>query len=33
MRGMVAKGMIGDVRMVDLQYTHGFNAGDAVTNA
>jgi predicted dehydrogenase len=28
MRAMVAKGMIGDVRMVDLQYTHGFNAGD-----
>jgi predicted dehydrogenase len=28
MRAMVAKGMIGDVRMVDLQYTHGFNSGD-----
>lgn len=28
MRAMVAKGMIGDVRMVDLEYTHGFNSGD-----
>lgn len=30
MRAMVAKGMIGDVRMVDLEYTHGFNSGDDV---
>lgn len=30
MRKMVANGMIGDVRMVDLQYTHGFNSGDDV---
>ncbi len=30
MRAMIAKGEIGDVRVVDLQYTHGFNATDAV---
>ncbi|CAI3926820.1 Gfo/Idh/MocA family protein [Commensalibacter communis] len=29
---MVKKGMLGDIRIVDLQYTHGFNAGDD-TNA
>ncbi|MFE4706367.1 Gfo/Idh/MocA family protein [Peribacillus simplex] len=28
MRAMVEKGEIGDVRLVDLQYTHGFNATD-----
>lgn len=32
MAAMVAKGMLGDIRIVDLQYTHGFNAGDD-TNA
>ncbi|WP_298282389.1 Gfo/Idh/MocA family protein [Acidocella sp.] len=32
MRAMVAQGMIGDVRMVDLTYVHGFNSGDD-TNA
>ncbi len=29
MRAMVEKGEIGDVRLVELQYTHGFNATDA----
>lgn len=29
MRAMVAKGEIGEVRMVELQYTHGFNANDS----
>ena len=28
MAAMVRKGMLGDIRIVDLQYTHGFNAGD-----
>jgi predicted dehydrogenase len=28
MAAMVARGMLGDIRIVDLQYTHGFNAGD-----
>lgn len=28
MRSMVANGDIGDVRMIELQYTHGFNATD-----
>lgn len=28
MAAMVAKGMLGEIRIVDLQYTHGFNAGD-----
>ncbi|OUD08565.1 oxidoreductase [Marivivens niveibacter] len=28
MAAMVAKGMLGDIRIVDMQYTHGFNAGD-----
>lgn len=28
MAAMVAKGMLGDIRIVDLQYTHGFNADD-----
>ena len=28
MAAMVKKGMLGDIRIVDLQYTHGFNAGD-----
>ena len=30
MAAMVRKGMLGDIRIVDLQYTHGFNAGDDV---
>lgn len=29
MRAMIAKGEIGEVRMVELQYTHGFNANDS----
>ncbi len=29
MRAMIAKGEIGDVRMVELQYTHGFSANDS----
>lgn len=29
MRAMIAAGEIGDIRIVDLQYTHGFNATDA----
>lgn len=28
MAAMVAKGMLGDIRIVDMQYTHGFNSGD-----
>lgn len=28
MAAMVEKGMLGDIRIVDMQYTHGFNAGD-----
>lgn len=28
MAAMVKQGMLGDIRIVDLQYTHGFNAGD-----
>ncbi len=28
MAAMVKKGMLGDIRIVELQYTHGFNAGD-----
>ncbi|SDH76176.1 Predicted dehydrogenase [Alteribacillus persepolensis] len=28
MRAMIEQGKIGDVRVVDLQYTHGFNAAD-----
>jgi predicted dehydrogenase len=28
MAAMVRKGMLGEIRIVDLQYTHGFNAGD-----
>jgi len=28
MAAMVKKGLLGDIRIVDLQYTHGFNAGD-----
>ncbi|HRO11307.1 MAG TPA: Gfo/Idh/MocA family oxidoreductase, partial [Amaricoccus sp.] len=28
MAAMVRKGMLGEIRMADLQYTHGFNAGD-----
>ena len=28
MAAMVRKGMLGDIRIVDLQYTHGFNSGD-----
>ena len=30
MAAMVRKDMLGDIRIVDLQYTHGFNAGDDV---
>lgn len=30
MAAMVAKGMLGDIRIVDMQYSHGFNAGDDV---
>ena len=30
MAAMVAKGMLGEIRIVDLAYTHGFNAGDDV---
>jgi predicted dehydrogenase len=30
MAAMVAKGLLGNIRIVDLQYTHGFNAGDDV---
>ena len=30
MAAMVKKGLLGDIRIVDLQYTHGFNAGDDV---
>lgn len=30
MAAMVKKGMLGDIRIVDLQYTHGFNSGDDV---
>ncbi|WP_347312667.1 Gfo/Idh/MocA family protein [Defluviimonas sp. SAOS-178_SWC] len=28
MAAMVAKGMLGEIRIVDMAYTHGFNAGD-----
>ena len=28
MRSMVKEGLLGDIRMIDLQYTHGFNATD-----
>ena len=28
MAAMVEKGMLGDIRIVDLRYTHGFNSGD-----
>ncbi|WP_020683007.1 Gfo/Idh/MocA family protein [Marinobacterium rhizophilum] len=30
MAAMVKKGMLGDIRIVDMQYTHGFNSGDDV---
>jgi len=30
MAAMVAKGLLGDIRIVDMAYTHGFNAGDDV---
>jgi predicted dehydrogenase len=30
MAAMVKKGMLGDIRIVDLKYTHGFNSGDDV---
>lgn len=30
MAAMVKKGMLGDIRIIDMQYTHGFNAGDDV---
>lgn len=29
MAAMVRKGMLGDIRIIDLRYTHGFNASDA----
>ncbi|MFP3121595.1 Gfo/Idh/MocA family oxidoreductase [Ectobacillus funiculus] len=29
MRAMIQQGKIGDIRMVELQYTHGFSANDA----
>ncbi|WP_417281024.1 Gfo/Idh/MocA family protein [Celeribacter sp.] len=32
MAAMVQKGMLGDIRIVDMAYTHGFNSGDD-TNA
>ncbi|MDB6182263.1 Gfo/Idh/MocA family protein [Paracoccus fistulariae] len=32
MAAMIASGVLGEIRIVDLQYTHGFNAGDD-TNA
>ncbi len=28
MAAMVKKGLLGDIRLVDMAYTHGFNAGD-----
>jgi predicted dehydrogenase len=28
MAAMVAKGMLGDIRIVDMQYSHGFNSDD-----
>jgi predicted dehydrogenase len=28
MAAMVQKGMLGDIRIIDMQYTHGFNSGD-----
>jgi predicted dehydrogenase len=31
MRAMIEQGEIGEVRVVDLQYTHGFNASDDAT--
>lgn len=30
MAAMVKKGLLGDIRIVDLEYTHGFNSGDDV---
>lgn len=30
MAAMVKKGILGDIRIVDLEYTHGFNSGDDV---
>ena len=33
MRAMIANGEIGDVRIVDLQYTHGFNASEVVDSS
>ena len=30
MAAMVRKGLLGEIRLVDLRYTHGFNAGDDV---
>ncbi|ORM71134.1 Gfo/Idh/MocA family protein [Pantoea rwandensis] len=29
MRAMIANGELGDIRMVDMQYTHGFSANDS----
>lgn len=31
MKAMIAQGLLGEIRMVDLQYTHGFNAADGET--
>ncbi len=28
MAAMIRKGMLGEIRIVDMQYTHGFNSGD-----
>ena len=33
MAAMVKKGTLGDIRVVDLQYTHGFNSGDDAMRA
>ena len=30
MAAMVKEGMLGEIRIVDMAYTHGFNAGDDV---
>ena len=30
MAAMVKKGLLGEIRLIDLRYTHGFNAGDDV---
>ncbi|WP_394236792.1 Gfo/Idh/MocA family protein [Niallia oryzisoli] len=33
MRAMIEQGKLGDIRVVDLQYTHGFNATDSAEKA